>query len=175
MALTKTKLSESEVSVEIDLEKLLGRASKDQGAREVFFQLAFDKLNERLDKGLDANGKKMAPYSKSYKESLAFDVFGKSTTVNLTLTGDMINDITQLDSSKDKMKIGFGSDFSNIKAYGNITGERGAGQKKGTARNFFGWSDKELKSIADEIKPQAANQDIVSDAAIISFLASWFG
>ena len=174
MALSKKKISESEVSVEIDLEKLLGRASKDKGAREVFFQLAFDKLNERLDKGLDANGKKMTAYSRKYKSSLAFEVFEKNNTVNMQLTGDMINDITALDSSKDKLKIGFQSDFSNLKAYANITGDRGS-NKAAPAREFFGWSDKELKAIAEEIKPQLPNQNILSDTAILNFLSRRFG
>lgn len=169
MALSKKKLSESEVSVEIDLEKLLGRAARDKGAREVFFQLAFDKLSERLDKGLDANGKKMAAYSRKYKSSLAFEVFEKNNTVNMQLTGDMINDITELDSSKDKLKIGFQSDFSNLKAYANITGDRGS-NKAAPAREFFGWSDKELKAIADEIKPSIKEDPILNDAKILAFL-----
>ena len=172
MALTKTKLTESDVSVEIDIESLLGPLAKNKDVRETFFQLAFDKMLERLDNGIGADGKKLPKYSKAYKDSLAFDVFGKDGTVNMQLTGGMVNSIEIKKESASKMTVGFTGSDENAKAYAHMTGFQGHPTLGGKVaeRNFFGWSDSELKAIAKEFKPINSPSKGVSDTAILKLL-----
>lgn len=172
MALTKLKLNESEVTVTIDLEKLLGRAAKDRTVREVFFQAAYDQMLNRLDDGKDFKGRAMKKYSKQYKDSLAYAAFGKDGTVNLTLTGDMINSVEILEQDESKMTIGFDGDLNNKKAYAHMTGYKGHKWLDGKVekREFFGWTDAALKEIADQLKPSNRDKDIISDEKVLGLL-----
>ena len=144
MALTKTKLSQADVSIDIDLEKLLGSASKNEVVRETFFQLAYDSLLARLEQGIGANGKPLKSYSESYKDSTTFNIFGKDSTVNMQLTGDMVNDIYIKKQTDKIMTVSFQSDENNAKAYAHITGFKDHPTLEGKVkpRDFFGWSDK---------------------------------
>jgi hypothetical protein len=173
MAIQKRKLSQSEVSIEIDLEKLLGGMAKDQAVREVFFQAAFDKMLERLDEGVGADGKNLPKYSKAYKDSLEYIVYGKDGTVNMQLTGGMVNSIDILKSNDKKMTVGFKGDEENAKAYGHLTGFAGHPTLDGKVkpRNFFGWTDTELIAIASDLKSTNQNDESrINDSKILSLL-----
>lgn len=176
MALQKPTLKQTEVSTEIDLKSLLGESAKNESIRQVFFEAAFDKMLARLDQGRGVDGKLHA-YSKSYKESLAFAAFGKSNTVNMQLTGDMVQSVTVLDSSQSKLKIGIDDSEQAAKAYGHITGMKGHPTLDGKVpeRNWFGWKDSELIKIADAIKPEINKKNLISDAAILKLLDKLVG
>jgi hypothetical protein len=172
MAKPKLNLNESEVSQTIDLGSLLGKgAAKNETLRETFFQLAYDKLLERLSVGRGVDGKILPKYSKAYKNSLAYAAFGKDGTVNMQLTGDMINSVSILKKDSNNITVGF-SKTESAKAYGHITGFEGHPTLDGKVkpREFFGWTDKELNDIAKEIKPQVNNKELISDALILKVL-----
>ncbi len=172
MPLQKKKLSEDEVSIEIDIESLLGSSARDSSVKETFFQLAFDKMLERLDNGIGADGKKLDKYSKAYMNSLEFAAFGKDKTVNMQLTGGMVNSLRILNSTNSKMKVGFEGEES-VKAYAHMTGFKGHPTLDGkvSPRNFFGWTDKELQAIAREFKPQNESaSDLVKDEVILRLI-----
>jgi len=171
LALQKPTLKKDEVSTEIDLKSLLGASAKNESIRQVFFEAAFDKMLARLDQGRGVDGKLHA-YSKSYKDSLAFAAFGKSNTVNMQLTGDMVQSVTVLDSSETKLKIGIDDTEQAAKAYGHMTGMQGHPTLDGkvSARNWFGWKDSELIKIANAIKPEINKNEIVSDAAALRII-----
>lgn len=160
MALTKTKLSKDNVSVEINLEPLLGKLAEDRAVRETFFELALERLLERTASGRDVNGNLFPKYSSAYKNSLAFKVFGKDNTPNLELTGDMLGSISQESTSK-KMIVAVSEDEAP-KAYNHMTGDTMP------KRPFLGWKDSELQDIAKEFKPlvRQAERSNVSDAQI---------
>lgn len=173
MPIATPKITENDVSVEINLEKLLGPVAKNDAIREVFFQTAFDQMLERLDKGIDVDGKSLGKYSKAYKNSLEFQSFRKSDTVNMQLTSEMVNSLAVQNDSPTKFKIGFTGDFNNTKAFAHMTGYAGhpvlAGKVK--PRNFFGWSDKTLKQIAADIGPfQGTKEDITNQSQILNLL-----
>lgn len=170
MALQKPTLKKDEVSTEIDLKSLLGESSKNESIRQVFFEAAFDKMLARLDQGRGVDGKLHA-YSKSYKNSLAFAAFGKSNTVNMQLTGDMVQSITVLDSSETKLKIGIDDSEQAAKAHGHMTGMEG----KTKPRLWFGWKDSELIKIANAIKPEINKKGLISDAAVLKLLDKLVG
>lgn len=170
MALQTKKVEIGEVSTEIDLKKLLGQSSKNDSIREVFYQAAFDKLIERLDQGRGVDGK-LHRYSKAYMNSLEFHAFGKTKTVNMQLTGDMVHSIKPIDSNDSFIKIGIDDELQAAKAHGHMTGMNGKTQP----RNWFGWKDSELKSIADSIKPEVNNKSVITDAIITKLLNKLVG
>lgn len=171
MALQKPTLKKEEVSTEINLEQILGKLSSNENVRAVFFEAALDKLQKRLDEGRGVDGK-LTAYSKEYKDSLAFKVFGKTNTVNMQLTGDMLTAVNELDSKPGKMKIGIDDDIEAAKAYGHMTGMKGHPTLAGKApvRNWFGWTDKELKEIANAIKPEVSKRNTLSDEKALLLL-----
>lgn len=93
---------------------------------------------------------KAGQYSKAYANSLDFKIGRKSKgKVNLKLSGDMLEELSVLNQSKGKVKIGFdeGSDSAG-KAEGNIRGTYGnASPIPGKARPFLDLTQKEIAAI----------------------------
>lgn len=172
MALSKLNKDKDNLTIDINIEKLLGSASNNEVIRETFFQLAYDKLVDRLDKGLSVDNKPLKGYSASYKGSLAYDVFGKDGTVDMQLTGDMISSIDIKKQNSTTLTVGFGSKEESNKAYGHMTGMEGHPTLEGKVRprNFFGWSDKELNDIARELRPAISKANLVSDAKLLTLI-----
>lgn len=109
---------------------------------------------ERTDQGKDKRGNPFPKYSEGYKKSLDFLVAGKSSKVNLQLSGDMLAALEPLKIKKDYVEIGFerGSD-ENARADGNIRGTYGSdtpNSKK--ARDFLGITPDELRKIIKYVK-----------------------
>jgi hypothetical protein len=172
MSLQKKTLKESEVSTDINLKELMGDLSNNKVVRNVFLQMALDKLQERLDSGRGVDGK-LAPYSQSYKDSASYKIWGKSSTVNMQLSGDMLAAIKELNSSNGKIKIGIDDSTEAAKAYGHMTGMKGHPTLAGKVpvRNWFGWTDKELEQIATELTPEAATQkETITDQDVLRIL-----
>lgn len=169
MALTKTNLSKSDVNVEIDLETLLGPQARDPDVRETFFQLALERLLERTESGRAVDNSIFPAYSPKYKESLAFAAFGKSSTPNLTLTGDMLASIQIIDQNESRMIVGVSSDQAP-KAYNHMTGDTVP------QRAFLGWTDTELEDIAAEFQPSLFDnpEELVSDQQVLNLLGRLF-
>lgn len=103
--------------------------------------------------GLNASGtrnKSFPAYSKSYMESLDFKIAGKSSNVDLTLSGDMLDAMDILNHKKGTITIGFeNGTVDNAKAEGNILGSYGGAPKPSKARNFLGVTPSELKRIVE--------------------------
>ena len=160
------KITESEVSQTINLSDYIGGAASTPEIKEAFTQAIIDRMLERTtEEHRDVNGAVFAPYSKAYKESLAFEVFGKNKDVNMTLTGDMLGSVDKISSSGTSIKFGVTGDEQIAKAFGNITGQRG--KNKSVKRDFFGVSDKEIKEIAKNYKPKLG--DDLLELATASF------
>jgi hypothetical protein len=118
--------------------------------------LAFDIL-EHIRKrsaqgvGLNSDGtrkKRFPKYSDSYMESLDFKIAGKSSSVNLKLSGDMLDSMDLLTHKPGEVTIGFENGTEdNSKAEGNILGSYGGSPNASKARNFLGVTSAELKEI----------------------------
>jgi hypothetical protein len=172
----KLKLSESEVSQSIDLNKVLGGNSEIPAVTEAFSQALIDHIKERTESGRDVNGKIFAPYSKSYKESLAFSVFGKSNPPNLTLTGDMLGTMFT-EENNGTLSIKLDGAENNIKAFAHQTGFKNHPTLDGKVRprEFFGITDKEIANIAKEFKPNLSREAQRNDNVILNKLKKVFG
>lgn len=86
-----------------------------------------DKLIEKIltrttKQSVDKYGDKFVPYSKAYKNSLAFKAYGKTNKVNMTLTGEMLSTVDVLSVSGRTVKITFNDDDQFQKASGHIDG-----------------------------------------------------
>lgn len=104
---------------------------------------------ERSKSGKDKNGIDFPKYSKSYMDSFDFKLAGKGKKPNLTLSGEMLNALTVLDTGSGEITIGYreADKFNNDKAEGNIKGSYGGEPQASKARDFLGVSDSELSSI----------------------------
>lgn len=120
--------------------------------REAIAIDVLEKIVERTQKGIDKNGDKFPNYSSSYKKSLNFKIGGKTSRVDLTLSGDMLADMQLLKHKSGEIVIGYENGTeSNSKAEGNILGTYGSkipDRKK--ARDFLGVREKELSEILDK-------------------------
>lgn len=107
-----------------------------------------DFIVERTKDGKGKDGKPFPGYSESYKKSLDFKIAGKGNTVDLTLTGEMLDTLKVLEAKKGKIVIGFEEgDEVNGRAEGNILGSYGGDPNPKKARNFLDVSDKEIANI----------------------------
>ena len=111
--------------------------------RRAISQAVIDEIVERSKRGIDKNGIRFVKYSKSYINSPEFKAAGKTTSVNMSLTGDMLAAIEDLKARSGKVTVGYESksSFENEKADGHITGNVG---KK---RDFLGLPESAVSKI----------------------------
>lgn len=115
--------------------------------REAIAIEVMDKIIARTQQGKDKNGNKFAPYSKGYKDSVNFKIGGKSSSVDLTLSGDML-DSMEIVKNGPKVEIGYSAgNPERGKAEGNILGTYGQSKPTAPARDFLGIQESELDRI----------------------------
>ena len=93
-------------------------------------------------------------YSAGYKGSLDFKVAGKSSSVDLTLSGDMLAAMDALKIGKEVITVGFEAGTSeNDRAEGNQIGSYGkpSGNPR-KARRFLGLTADELSTLIAKVK-----------------------
>jgi hypothetical protein len=133
----------------LDLETIFkGEIPDSNSFKESFAQAIIDKIVERTQSNEDVRGRNFEPYSESYKNSAMFKGFGKSNTVDLTLTGDMLGFLDLVKTEGSKIILGWNDPNEAAKAHGHITG--GATGKK---RDFFGVSKAEVDEIKQDFMP----------------------
>lgn len=107
-----------------------------------------DFIVERTKEGKGKDGKNFPRYSTAYKESMEFKIAGKDGTVDLTLSGEMLDSLKVLSVKPGLIEIGYDSgDPNNGKAEGNILGSYGKEPNSRHARNFLDLSDKEIAKV----------------------------
>jgi len=124
-------------------------------------QAVIDRIVERTESSIDKKGDSFPGYSQSYKDSLVFQIYGKSGKVNLTLTGAMLsNMIPRPKVVKREVVIEFLSKLQNDKAHGHTTGATG----RLPVRDFFGLPPEEEEAILKRIIKDAASTNIIGFA-----------
>ena len=130
-----------QTSIKIPIE--LSKATANQIAEDLI-----DFIIERTSTGKGKDGKSFPSYSKSYKESLDFKIAGKGSTVDLVLTGEMLDSLKVIKAESGEVIIGYDSDDEVAgRVEGNTIGSYGGSAKKSRARNFLGLSDKEISNV----------------------------
>jgi hypothetical protein len=151
----------------IKKEILLPKDYDDDDANTVAEEL-LSFIVERSKKGQGSDGELFPAYSDSYKKSNAFKLGDKSSKINLTLSGEMLDSLQVLSARKGKIVIGFEKDDerNNSVAEGNILGSYGGEANKSRARNFMELSDKELAKVIRslDILPRDIQNEIAKQA-----------
>jgi hypothetical protein len=122
--------------------------------REALGREVTEFIRKRSESGRDKNNKKFPKYSKSYKESLDFKNAGKTSKVDLTLSGDMLIALDIISHKRGSILIGYenGSE-ENDKADGNVTGSYGkSSPRPSKARDFMGISQSDLEKLTDKVR-----------------------
>jgi len=129
---------------ELSIDSRYDAADQAEIAREVI-----DFIVDRSRDGIDKDGNKFPAYSKEYRESLDFRIAGKSNSVNLTMSGEMLNSIELLSREAGRLTIGFQAGTQiNDQAEGNILGTYGQTTPDSRkARDFLGISQSDLSGI----------------------------
>lgn len=141
------KLSQQEVSQTINLQEEFGvDLSTNQGIKLQIGQAIIDRILERTESNKGVHGKNLKrPYSKSYRNSREFELYGKSPNdVNMKLKGDMLNSLDVEDRGNNlTIKV---SEGEAPKAYNHNVGDTLP------KRPWFGINKKELNEIKREFK-----------------------
>lgn len=122
--------------------------------REALGREVTEFIRKRSESGKDKNNKNFPKYSKEYKESLDFKNAGKTSKVDLTLSGDMLIALDIISHSRGTILIGYenGSE-ENAKADGNVRGTYGKKLARSSkARDFMGITTKDLERLTDKVR-----------------------
>jgi len=120
-----------------------------------------DKIIERTeDRNVDKDGRRFKRYSKGYKDSLTFRIYGKSSSVNLHLTGAMLSSMNSKNKSGTAIMIEF-SGGEGPKAHGHITG--GGRNHSLPVRDFFGLPRGVERQLMKELMRFTRRSEIIFD------------
>jgi phage gpG-like protein len=126
-----------------------------EAERKAIAQDLIDYIAQRTQDGKGKGGQEWSgsasKYSKSYRDSLAFQVAGKGDTVDLTLTGDMLSSLELIADDDGALVVGIPEGSSEAgKAEGNIRGSYGQSTgNRSKARDFLALTKEEIKAILE--------------------------
>lgn len=137
----KKKSKVNDHSIEIDASKLLGksRGITDQEKEDLAYAV-IDTIVDRTRSGKSVTGRSFKKLSKAYA-----DLKG-SSKVNLTLDGDMLDELDIQRVKGNKIKIGWNDTLQSNKAFNHDTGDTLP------KRSFFDLTEGELKKIVKKFK-----------------------
>lgn len=132
----------------------------DSVGREIVGRQVVDFIVQRTQQGLNINNKPFPGYSESYKESEEFAIAGKSSTVDLTLTGDMLTELRVLSHSPGIITIGYtdGTEENERAEWHRFPKPNKNTGALAPKRDFLGISEADLKVIVDR-QLRATDQD----------------
>ena len=140
--------------------------------RELVGTKIIQMIKDRTRSGINAKDKPFPKYSTDYKESLDFKIAGKSDSVNLVQTGDMLADIEVLQHGNGYILVGYEMDYEEIgKVHGNVTGEYGQERSTGKTRDFIGLPYRMLRIAIAEAKDEAPTLQTEKDSIINNILS----
>ena len=156
------KYSKKEVSQKFNLKKLLGYEPSER-QKEIFFQLAVDKMVQRTADGKDINGSKFTQYSKEYAEKKGVS----RGSVDLILSGDMLDSNVKESRQKNMLKIKVKEGVETLKSFNHNVGDTLP------TRTYFGFKDeKDLSDVISQVDSQKPRDDQPSLASRLFDLAA---
>jgi len=103
-------------------------------------------------------GRKFVRYTKAYAKRKGVG----RTSVNLTLSNDMLTSIRLLNRRKNNLKIGFvAGSKENAKAEGNMLGTYGKPTPVQSPRKFLGMTSKEIVALVKRHAPEFTRSEIL--------------
>jgi len=130
----------------------MGVEINDNRLVEQIGQFFIDKIKDNAKGGTDIDGQPMDGYSKEYRESEDFEIYGKTRKVNMTLKGDMLSDLDIIETQGDKITLGFNSELSTLKAANHNGGFTVP------TRQFFGVTADMVKEAKQEFSNELQDQ-----------------
>jgi len=141
--------------------KRLAPFVKRDAIKREFGNRVIDEIKDRTLGGKDKNDNGFTPYSKAYKQSLEFKVFGKGSKPNLKLTGQMQASINVVGTTSTTVSIGFISKEQEDKATGHINGSGPL-----PVRDFWGIKKEDqvkiLKSVIKDFNAREETAELFS-------------
>ena len=129
MKIHKKSQSQKKVSQRYNLKELLGyKPSREQ--KELFYNLAVDKIVNRTANGKDINNSNFTPYSESYADKKGVS----RNAVDLILTGDMLSSFEENQAQPNMVEIKIEGGVDAKKAYNHDVGDTLP------KREFFGFN-----------------------------------
>ena len=151
MAKIKPTTTEKQVSLRIDLVEFFGMPVKSEGIRQLIADDLIQKIQDRTLSGYGVkNGERtrLKRLTKKYADKV-----GKPLTpVNLELSGDMLNSITLIDSTRNWIEIGINDEKQAPKAHGHQTGQHGKGPLP--VRPFMGLLETDVSKLASKYRKE---------------------
>lgn len=124
--------------------------------KQEFGRRVIDRILERTNSGRDKRNNKFVPYSKAYKQSLNFKIFGKTSRVNLRLSGEMQASIGVFALQPNSVTIAIQDTEQVNKARGHVNGSGNL-----PVRDFWGISvEDQGKILKDIFRNQNAEEDL---------------
>lgn len=137
----KIKITKSETSQTFNLKDLLGRTPTSE-EKQAFADAAINRIIDRTLDGKTINNTKFKRYSKEYA-----DLKGVTRdSVDMFLSGSMLESIDELSTRGNTVKIGIDGGEDALKSYNHNIGDTVP------KRQYFGLSKKETREIAKDIK-----------------------
>jgi len=133
-----------------------------------------EEVRARTSRGIDKNSKSFKGYTTEYKASRDFKIAGKSSSVNIRLTGDLLAELDIISINSSSIVIGYdtGHELAG-QAEGNTIGSYGkASGNASKARDFIGLPEKIVNRIVEEMKqePEFAETRAARSEAIDNIL-----
>ena len=134
--------------------------------RERVADKIIDYVRQRTSSGRDKDESSFPSYSKEYKESDDFKIAGKSSMVNLKLSGDMMDTLSLVTHTDGELTIGYTlSDDIAGRVEGNVIGSYGKPTGNSSkARNFLGIQKSKIDLIVSEVT-NALNQESITEVS----------
>lgn len=153
MAIKTRKLSLNQARLEFNLKEWFGVDFTGRfDLKQQITDAVVETILKRTAAGKDVNGSAFKKYSDDYKKSLAFKAFGKTSKVNLELTGQMLGTMELIENTENKIVIGWEDDTEIKKAYNHNTGDTVP------KREFFDLTESEIAAIKKEYQPQVEEE-----------------
>lgn len=167
MTIHKQKYSKKEVSQRYNLKKLLGYEPNER-QKELFYNLAVDKMVQRTASGKDVDNNNFTAYSKEYAAKKGVS----RNAVDLILEGDMLNSFEENKKQKNIVKIKMQDGVETLKAYNHNIGDTLP------KREFFGFKDeKDIEDIILQVdqareQKQAPTESTISAVDLVALRQS---
>lgn len=167
-----TAISKKNIQEKIPIPSGLSSRFKDElGAR------ILEEVRARTGRGIDKNGKNFKKYSESYKDSLDFKNAGKSLTVNLESTGDMLAELDIISIGSTSITIGYKLEHEDAgKVQGNVLGEYGNDKPVTRPRDFIGLPSTVVNRIIAQMRTEPEFREVREDqdTRVKGILAAFF-
>lgn len=147
--------------------------------RELLANKIVTEIRNRTKSGISPTGKPFKAYTKSYKESMDFEIAGKSSTVNLSQTGDTLADLQVILNTTGKIVVGYPTDYEDTeKIEGLVLGASGKAGVVGNpsrARPFIGLPQSTLKLLIEEVISETFDAQLEEERTRTSYINGILG